>query len=74
MNVFELFAVLGLDTSQYDEGLKNAESSANSFGSVLSTGLGAAAGVATAAIAATTTAVVAGSAAFVNGPSMLRQT
>lgn len=67
MNVFELFAVLGLDTSQYDEGLKNAESSANSFGSVLSTGLGAAAGVATAAIAATTTAVVAGSAAFVNG-------
>lgn len=67
MNVFELFAVLGLDTSQYDEGLKNAESSANSFGSVLSTGLSAAAGVATAAIAATTTAVVAGSAAFVNG-------
>lgn len=67
MNVFELFAVLGLDTSQYDEGLKGAESSANSFGATLSQGLGVAASVGAAAITATTTAVVAGSAAFVKG-------
>lgn len=67
MNVFELFAVLGLDTSQYDEGLKGAESSANSFGATLSQGLGVAASVGAAAVTATTTAVVAGSAAFVKG-------
>lgn len=67
MNVFELFAVLGLDTSQYDEGLKGAESSANSFGTTLSQGLGAAASVGAAAIKATATAAVAGTKAFIDG-------
>lgn len=67
MNVFELFAVLGLDTSQYEAGLKDASDSANSFGATLSKGVSVAAGITTAAITATTTAVVAGSAAFVKG-------
>ncbi len=67
MNVFELFAVLGLDTSQYDEGLKGAESSANSFGTTLSQGLGVAASVGAAAITATTAATVAGTKAFIEG-------
>ena len=40
MNVFELMAVLGLDTSQYDDGLKNAENKAQGFGSGLLKGLG----------------------------------
>lgn len=69
MNVFELFATLGLDTSEYDSALEGAESSANSFGSSLSNGLGTAARVGAAAVVATTAAVVAGSAAFVNGIS-----
>jgi len=67
MNVFELFAVLGLDTSQYDEGLKGAESSANSFGATLSQGLGVAASVGAAALTATTAATVAGTKAFIDG-------
>lgn len=67
MNVFELFATLGLDTTAYDKGLEGAESSASSFGSKLKTGLGVAAGVATTAVAATTAATVAGTKAFVEG-------
>lgn len=67
MNVFELFATLGLDTTNYDKGLETAESSASSFGSKLKTGLGVAAGVATTAVAATTAATVAGAKAFVDG-------
>lgn len=35
MNVFELFAKLGLDTSEYDKGLDNSEKKASSFGSKL---------------------------------------
>lgn len=69
MNVFELFATLGLDTSQYDSALEGAEGSANSFGSRLSGGLATAARAGAAAVAATTAAVVAGSVAFVNGIS-----
>lgn len=73
MNVFELFAVLGLDTSQYDEGLKGAESSANSFGATLSQGLGVAASVGAAALTATTAATIAGTKAFVDGVSDVAQ-
>lgn len=69
MNVFELFATLGIDTSKYDEGLSGAESKGSSFaknlGSVVATG----AKVATAAIGAVTGATVAGTVAFVNGVS-----
>ena len=67
MNVFELFATLGLDTSSYDKGLDQSESKASSFGAKLKTGLGVAAGVATTAVAATTAAAVAGGKAFVDG-------
>lgn len=67
MNVFELFATLGLDTSSYDKGLDQSESKASSFGAKLKTGLGVAAGVATAAVATTTAAAVAGGKAFVDG-------
>lgn len=69
MNVFELFAKLGLDTSEYNEGLEGAEKSASSFGTVLKNGIGVAAGVTTAAITATTAATVAGTKAFVEGVS-----
>jgi hypothetical protein len=67
MNVFDLFATLSLDSSNYEDGLSNAASSANSFGSRLSGGLATAARVGAAAVAATTAAVVAGSTAFING-------
>lgn len=73
MNVFELFAKLGLDTSEYEKGLAGAESEASSFGSKLSTGLGVAAGVATAAITATTAAAVGGTKAFISGVSSVAQ-
>lgn len=73
MNVFELFAKLGLDTTEYDKGLSSAESSASSFGSTLTKGLGVAAGVTTAAITATTAAAAAGTKAFIGGVSSVAQ-
>ena len=73
MNVFELFAKLGLDTSEYENGLEGAESSASSFGSTLTKGIGVAAGVTTAAITATTAATVAGAKAFVEGVSSVAE-
>lgn len=69
MNVFELFAKLGLDTSEYDKGLEGAEKSASGFGDSLKKGLGVAAGVATTAVAATTAATIAGTKAFIDGVS-----
>ena len=69
MNVFELFAKLGLDSSEYDKGLEGAERSASGFGDKLKTGLGAAAGVATAAIATTTAATIGAAKAFIGGAS-----
>lgn len=38
MNLYNLFAVLSLDTSKYDKGLKSSEKSASSFASKLGTG------------------------------------
>ena len=43
MNVFELFAVLSLDKSEYEEGLNNAEKDAEGFGSKIKKGFGVAA-------------------------------
>lgn len=40
MNVFELFATLGLDKSEYESGLDDAESRGSSFGSKLGSALG----------------------------------
>lgn len=54
LNVFELFAKLGLDTSEYESGLSNAESLGSRFGS----GLQSAARVGVAALAGATTAAV----------------
>ena len=73
MNVFELFAKLGLDTSEYNEGLEGAEKAGSSFGENLRKGVGAAAGVAAAGIAAATTATVAGTKALVDGVSSVAQ-
>lgn len=57
MEVFELKAILGLDTSQYDKGLHGAESKAKGFGGKLKSGLGKAAKVGAATVAAVGTAV-----------------
>lgn len=73
MNVFELFAKLGLDTSEYNEGLEGAEKSASSFGANLRKGIGVAAGVTAAGITAVTGATVAGTKAFVDGVSSVAQ-
>ena len=73
MNVFELFAKLGLDTSEYNEGLEGAEKSASSFGANLKKGIGVAAGVTAAGITAVTGATVAGTKAFVDGVSNVAQ-
>ena len=61
MNVFELFATLGIDTTSYDKGLSNAESAGSSFassvGSVITTGVGAAVTAATTAVTAAATGI-----------------
>ena len=59
MNVFTLDAILRLDSSQYEGGLKQAQSGAQSMGSKIGSALGTAAKVGAAALAAATTAVVA---------------
>ena len=65
MDVFDLFAKLSLDSSEYDKGLESAEKSGSNFSDKLKKGIGVAAGVATAAITATKAAAVATSAAFI---------
>lgn len=57
MNVFELFAKLGLDTSEYDKGLKGAASSLTSFGDKITSGVGSAIKGVGAAMAGATAAV-----------------
>jgi phage-related protein len=60
MNVFELFAKLGLDSSEYENGLDRARGMISSVGGAISVGVGAIATATTAAIAATSTALVNG--------------
>lgn len=67
MNVFDLFAKLSLDKSEYEEGLDDAQKDAEGFGSKLKSGLGTAGKVAGGAIAAVGTASVALGKAFVDG-------
>ena len=69
MDVFDLFAKLSLDTSEYDQGLKDAQSAGSSFG----TGLANATRVGAAAIAAVGTAAVAAGTSLVNGASDVAQ-
>lgn len=59
MNVFDLFAKISLDTSEYDNGLNEASSKSSSFASKIGGGLATAAKAGAAAIAATSTAVAA---------------
>jgi len=68
MNVFELFAKLSLDSSEYDSGLDDSEKKAGTFGQKLKSGLQGAAKVGAAAVGAVTTAVVA------TGAAMVKQT
>lgn len=58
-SVFDLFAKLSLDSSEYDKGLDNAKSSAESGGSKIGAALGNAAKVGAAAVTAASTAVTA---------------
>lgn len=62
MNVFELFAKLGVDTTDYDKGLDNAEKKGSGFASKLGKALGTAAKATavatTAAVGAATTGIV----------------
>ena len=58
MDVFDLAAVLTLDASSYNSGLKNASSKAASFGSKISSGLSNAAKLGGKALAGATTAAV----------------
>ena len=67
MNVFDLFATLSLDSSNYDEGLSNAESSGQSFGTKLKSGLGTAAKVGGVALAAVGTAAAGATKSFISG-------
>lgn len=59
MNVFELFATLSLDKSEYEEGLNSAEKEAEGFGSKFSSGLATAAKVGGVAMTAVGTAALA---------------
>lgn len=65
MDVFDLFAKLSLDTSEYDQGLKDAQSAGSSFGS----GLATAVKVGGAAIATLGTAAIATGTSLVNSAS-----
>lgn len=58
MDVFDLAAVLTLDTSSYNSGLNDASSTTSSFGSKLSSGLANAAKIGGAALAGATTAAI----------------
>ncbi len=57
MNVFDLFARISLDTSDYDRGLNEASGKISSFGDKLKSGLAMAAKVGTAALTASSTAM-----------------
>ena len=69
MNVFDLFAKISLDTSEYDEGLDESSKKTSSFASKIGSGLKTAAGVGTAAIAAVGTAAVVATKEIVKGAS-----
>lgn len=59
MDVFSLFARIGLDTSEYDRGLEDASGKTHSFGEKLKNGLATAAKVGAAGLATATAAVTA---------------
>lgn len=63
MDVFDLFAKLSLDSSEYESGLQDAETKGSGFGK----GLATAAGVGAAAVAAVGTAAIAAGTSLVKG-------
>lgn len=63
MDVFDLFAKLSLDSSEYESGLQDAEKKGSGFGK----GLASAAGVGAAAVAAVGTAAIAAGTSLVKG-------
>lgn len=66
MNLFELVATLTLDKSKYEEGIGDAEKSASSFGSKLTSGLKIAAGVTAGAVSAIGAAAGTAAKSFIN--------
>ena len=68
MNVFDLFAKITLDSSEYDSGLDSAEAKSEGFGSKLKSGLATATKVGAAAIGAV------GAAATAAGVAITKQT
>lgn len=69
MNVFELFAKLSLDSSEYEQGLDDAKSAGSNFGSVLATS----ARVGLTAVTAVGTAVAVAGSQFVDSANELAQ-
>lgn len=69
MNVFDLFAKISLDTSEYDNGLDESSKKTSSFASKISGGLKTAAKVGVGAIAAIGTAAVVATKEIVKGAS-----
>jgi phage-related protein len=57
MNVFELFATIKLDTSDYEKGMERSKEQANSFGSKFASGMKSALKVGTAVMGAASAAV-----------------
>ena len=69
MNVFELFATLSLDTSNYDDALDQSEQKGSSFASKLGSGLATTGKMAAGAMALTAGATIAVGKSFVDGVS-----
>ena len=67
MNVFDLFATLSLDTSQYEEALDSSEQKASTFASKLGSGLKTAGKIGATGVALTGTALVGLGKSFVDG-------
>lgn len=73
MNLFDLFATIRMDSSEYEAGLDNAEKGASSLGRKLKSGLAGAAKTATAAVAGITAGAAALGTAAIKGASNLSQ-
>lgn len=58
-SVFEIFAKLGLDSSDFDKGLNDAKSTLSSMGSAVGSGLGTIAKIGTAAVASASAGIAA---------------
>lgn len=67
MNLFDLMAVIRLDKSEYEQGLKDAETEAQGFGGKLKTALGTAGKVGAAAVGAIATGTAAATTAMIAG-------